>query len=245
MLLALDVGNTDTVLGLFCGSILIFEDRSSTQKIKSLILKHKFMAQKCEAAMISSVVPSVDRSIRDILRKKLKIKKVLFVSHKMKLPITLKVDKPSEVGADRIANNVAAYDQCKSDVLVIDFGTATTIDYIDVHGHYRGGMIIPGIKTAANALIEKAEKLNSFPFARPKKILGQNTITQLQSGVLMSHAAMIDRMVEKIQKEIRKKPKIIATGGLSSMILPLSEHLNTLDSHLTLKGLRLLYLLNS
>ncbi len=244
MLLAIDVGNTDTVLGLFKNSFLRATYRIPTKKLFPYLLSHHTKFRECHHVIVSSVVPVVDKRLKRYFQKNLGIKNPLFVSHQMKLPIKLTVDNPGEVGADRIVNDSYAYDRYRSDVLVIDFGTATTMDYINAKGQYRGGVIIPGIKTSMNALIEKAAKLKPFLFKRPKKILGRNTLSQLQSGAFIAHAAMIDGMIERIRKETYTYPKTIATGGLASSIAPLTKHLKVIDPYLTLKGLQLLHSFN-
>ena len=247
MLLGLDVGNTDTVMGLFKGSILFFHKRIPSLNLKYFLKKKTFL-NHVDFAIVSSVVPSLDPLIRKMLHS-LKIKKVTFVTHRMSLPILLKVDRPGDVGADRIVNNSSAFVSYGGPLLVIDLGTATTIDYIDSKGAYRGGVIIPGLKISAHALFERAAKLRYVIlsaegakdlFQLPPKILGVNTVSQMQSGIVQGYVAMVDGMIAKIQKEIKKKPKIIITGGLGFLISPHLSFKNTLDPFLTLRGLELL-----
>lgn len=244
MLLVLDVGNTDTVMGLFKGSILFFHKRVPSSKLKNFFLKKKTFFNHVDLIIISSVVPVLDPLIRKILQS-LKIKKRIFVTHKLKLPISLKVDRPHEVGADRIVNNSGAFVKYGGPLLVIDLGTATTIDYVDSKGAYRGGVIIPGLKISAHALFERAAKLPSVPLEFPSKILGTNTISQMQSGIVQGYGALLEGMIEKIQKEIKKNPKIIMTGGLGFLIASHLSFKNTLDPFLTLRGLELLARLNT
>lgn len=239
MLLGLDVGNTDTVMGLFKGSILFFHKRVASSKLKDFFLKKKTLFNHVDSAIVSSVVPHLDPLIRKMLRRR-KIKKIIFVSHRLKLPIRLHVDRPQEVGADRIVNNSSAFVKYGGPLLVIDLGTATTMDYIDQKGAYLGGVIIPGLKISAQALFERAAKLPSVPLEFPKKTLGTNTISQMQSGIVQGYVAMLEGMMSKIQKEIKRKPKIIITGGLGFLISPHLSFKNTLDPFLTLRGLELL-----
>ncbi|MBI3018551.1 MAG: type III pantothenate kinase [Deltaproteobacteria bacterium] len=244
VLLVLDVGNTDTVLGLFKGSILFFHKRVPSQKLKDFFLRKKIFFNHVDSAIVSSVVPAVDPLIRKMLQK-LKIKKRIFVTHRLKLPISLKVDRPGDVGADRLVNNSGAFVKYGGPLLVIDLGTATTIDYVDSKGAYRGGVIIPGLKISAQALFERASKLPSVPLEFSSKILGTNTVFQMQSGIVHGYIAMLEGMIRKIQKEIKKKPKIIMTGGLGSLVAPHVSFKNTLDPFLTLRGLKLLARLNA
>ncbi len=239
MLLVLDVGNTDTVVGLFKGSILFFHKRLPSQNLKSFFLTKKYFFNHVDLAIVSSVVPALDPLIRKVLQR-LKIKKRIFVTHRLKLPISLKVDRPKEVGADRIVNNSAAFVKYGGPLLVIDLGTATTLDYIDAKGSYRGGVIMPGLKISAQALFERAAKLSSVPLKLPAKVLGTNTVSQLQSGIIQGTVAMLEGMIQRIQKEIQRKPKIIITGGLGFLVAPHLSFKNTLDSFLTLRGLELL-----
>jgi len=244
MLLAIDVGNTDTVIGLFRGRFLVYEARCETSQLFPFIQKKKKAFKGIVSAIVSSVVPSIDPKLRKCLSKQLNIKRLLFVSHKIKLPIHFKIKRPSEVGADRIVNNSAAYLKYKRSLLIVDFGTATTIDYIDKKGAYCGGVIIPGFHTAAGALYDRAAKLKRRAYKIPKRILGTDTDEQLESGILWSHAAMIDRMIELIYKEVKHKPKVVVTGGLSSFIIPLSKYLQKEDAHLTLRGLQSIFNMN-
>ncbi len=238
VLLVLDVGNTDTVIGLFKGSVLFFHKRVPTQNLKNFLNKKTFF-NHVDSAIVSSVVPTLDSFIRKMLRS-LKIKKIIFVTHHLKLPIRLKVDHPQEVGADRIVNNSGAFVSYGGPLLVIDLGTATTIDYMDAQGAYLGGVIIPGLKISAHALFERAAKLSPVPLEFPSRLLGKNTVSQMQSGVVLGYVAMLDGMIAKIQKEIKKKPKIIVTGGLGFLISPHLSFKNTFDPFLTLRGLELL-----
>ena len=238
MLLVLDVGNTDTVVGLFKGSILFFHKRVSSQKLKNFLKKKTFF-NHVDLAIVSSVVPPLDPLIRKMLQK-LKIKKRIFVTHRLKLPISLKVDHPQEVGADRIVNNSGAFVKYGGPLLVVDLGTATTIDYIDVKGAYRGGVIIPGLKISAQALFERAAKLSPVALEFSPKILGTNTVSQMQSGIVQGYVAMLEGMISKIQKEVKREPKIIITGGLGSLVASHLSFKNTFDPFLTLRGLELL-----
>lgn len=245
MLLALDIGNTDTVIGLFKGAALFFYKRVPTIKLKTFLSQKRSAIEKTHTSIVSSVVPVLNAPIRKLLKKNLGFKKVLFVSHRLKLPIALKVDYPKEVGADRIVNNSAAFHSYPKALLVIDFGTATTVDYISRKGEYRGGMIIPGLKTGAQALFSKAKKLPWIQLRASKKILETNTVSQMQSGIVKSYAIMIDALIKNIQKEIHQRPKVILTGGLGFLLSRLIKHPHIFDSFLTLKGLKIIAKMNT
>lgn len=245
MVLALDIGNTDTVIGFFTNSSLrgkaeaiSFAKRVPTAKLRVFLSKKRKFIKYSHHIIISSVVPSLEKWLKQ------KFKKAIFISHQLKLPISLNVDSPKEVGADRIANNSQAFVQHKKALLVIDFGTATTIDYINTKGAYVGGVIIPGFKISAEALFNRAQKLPSIKFKIPKKILGTNTVSQMQSGILRGYAEMINGLIKSIQKEVGHKPKIIITGGLGNLLSPLLTFPHHFDSFLTLKGLQILAQMN-
>ena len=234
MLLALDIGNTDTVIGLFKGEILFFQKRIPTPEILRYAQNDK--SKHIDSAIISSVVPSLDKRIKKELKKNISLNKILFVTHRLKLPIRLLVDRPKEVGADRIVNNSAAFEKYKQPLLVIDYVSANRV--------FEGGLIIPGLKISAQALFDRAAKLPIISFKAPKKLLGKNTVHQMQSGIVQGYAAMIDGVIAKIQKEIHQKPKIILTGGLGHLLSPLLSFSHVFDPLLTLRGLCLLAKIN-
>lgn len=239
MLLVLDVGNSDTCVGIFRRKIAVFTARILTPTLETFFQQKNILKCPIESAIISSVVPAANPAIRAFLKKR-GIKSVKFVSHQLPSPISLKVDHPSEVGADRIVNAVAAYGKFRKSLLVIDLGTATTIDYIDHRGTYCGGVIIPGLKISAEALFERAAKLFRVELRAPQKILGRDTASQMQSGTVLAYAFMLEATIQKIKKEIRKKPKTVLTGGLGFLMTDLLSIPHHFEPNLTLKGLQIL-----
>jgi type III pantothenate kinase len=234
MLLVLDIGNTHAVVGLYKGKTLVYFKRVASNSLLKFLSQRKTF-KMIKVASVASVVPALDLKIKSTLKNKLKIKKINFVTHKNTDTIKLKVDNPKEVGADRICNMVGAYSQLRKALLIVDLGTATTIDYVDSKGCYRGGVIAPGLKTSAQALYEKAAKLPRVSLVQPKKILGKNTLSQIQSGVVTAHLKMIEVLIKEICIEIKSKPQVIVCGGLGSLF---SSRLKVIkDPYLTLKGL--------
>jgi type III pantothenate kinase len=153
----------------------------------------------------------------------------------------IRYDNPHEVGADRIVNAIAAYDKYKQSLVVVDFGTATTFDYVSPRGEYMGGAIAPGIVISSEALFVRASKLPRIELIRPESVIGKNTIASLQSGIVFGYIAMVDGIVEKIKQEVKTNPRIIATGGLAPLIAEGSKTIEEVDPLLTLTGLRLIY----
>jgi type III pantothenate kinase len=150
-------------------------------------------------------------------------------------------DKPQEVGADRIVNSIAAYERTHATTIVVDFGTATTFDYVSKKGEYVGGVIAPGLGIAADALFERAAKLYRVDLVKPKHVVGRNTAHAIQSGLFYGYVALVDGIVDRIEKENRVKARVIATGGFAPLLAPDSERIEEVDEFLTLRGLRLIY----
>ncbi|MBI2340624.1 MAG: type III pantothenate kinase [Deltaproteobacteria bacterium] len=250
MLLAIDIGNTNTVIGLFEGETLEHHWRLETKKERTgdewgVYLRELFRHEKCdigetESVIISSVVPPMERALNEMCRRYLECAP-LYVTSKVKLNIKIAIDNPDELGADRIVNSVAAWHKYKTDLIVVDFGTATTFDFISKKGEYRGGLILPGIGISLEALLARATKLPRIEIAKPGHVIGTNTVESMQSGIYYGYAGMIDSVVERIEKEIGKKAKVLATGGLAPMIAADSKKIAGTDELLTLKGLKLIY----
>lgn len=252
-LLVIDVGNTNMALGLYSGDILLANWRLETKKertsdelgvfIRELLTFSNFKLEEIKKITISNVVPPLTYTLTEMCRTYFQTEP-FFVTHNIKSPINIRLDNPKEIGADRLVNAVAAYSEFKTDLIVIDFGTATTFDYIDCHGSYRGGSICPGIKISSDALFHRASKLPRVEITRPDKVIGANTIDCMQSGLYFGYLGLIDSMVERMQSEIGKPVKVIATGGLANLIAKDSTTITTVDEDLTLKGLKLLYKIN-
>jgi type III pantothenate kinase len=169
----------------------------------------------------------------------------LFVGPDINLGMPIKYDNPREVGADRIVNAVAAYATYQRSLIIIDFGTATTFDYISPEGEYRGGAIAPGIGISSEALFQRASKLPRVEFINPKHVVGTDTVSSMQSGLVYGYIGLVDGLVNRMKKEVQTVPYVVATGGLAPLIAEHSETINEVDDLLTLKGLKIIYVLNT
>ncbi len=249
MLLVIDIGNTNTVMGLYEGRRLVDDWRVRTERnmtedefyilVTSLFGRNKIETWDIEKTVISCVVPPMTRALNLFCRKYLN-HEPHWVDAKSTATISILVDNPSEVGADRIVNAIAAYQKYKTSMIVIDFGTATTFDVISEKGEYLGGAISPGIKISAEALYHKASKLPRIEFTPPESVIGKNTDNSMKSGIICGYGALVDGMVHRIKSEMGTDPKVIATGGLASVIQDVSETIETIEPNLTLEGLRIL-----
>lgn len=254
MLLVLDIGNTNTVIGIYEGKKLLEHWRLETKKERTsdecgILLKELFQFanlsfEDIQGIVVSSVVPPLDFAIDRMSQRYLKQKPV-HINQESKSPIKIKIDHPNELGADRIVNAVAGFKNYGGPLIIVDFGTATTFDYINEKGEYRGGLITPGISISNEALFENASKLPHVEIKKPKRVIGKNTIESVQAGVYYGYIGLVDEIIRRMIKEIGgKKPKVIATGGFTSLIVPESKTIQKADAFLTLEGLRLLWELN-
>jgi pantothenate kinase (EC 2.7.1.33) len=250
MLLTIDIGNTNIVFGVFEDKKLVNHWRIVTQKDKTedeygILIENLYRAAKIDMAetkgvIVSNVVPPMVSTVEDLCQKYFHIAP-LFVGPGVKTGMPIRYDNPHEVGADRIVNAIAAYDKYKHSLVVVDFGTATTFDYVSPLGEYMGGAIAPGIIISSEALFVRASKLPRIELIRPESVIGKNTIASLQSGIVFGYIAMVDGIVEKIKQEVKTNPRVIATGGLASLIAEGSKTIEEVDPLLTLTGLRLIY----
>ena len=252
MLLVIDVGNTNTVIGIFKDTELIADWRIPSKRnttvdefrmlAKSLFMDSGLDPRAIDKTIISSVVPAIVPILDGFCRRYIGGDAPHWVgpaSVKGCMPILYR--NPSEVGADRIVNSVAAYHRYPEALVVIDFGTATTFDVITKKGEYLGGAISPGIVTASDALFSRASRLPRVElFDPPTEIIGMDTQSSLKSGILHGYAAMVDGMVEKIAREMDDTPKVVATGGLASTMQGLCSSIEVVDKSLTLEGLRII-----
>ena len=254
MLLAVDLGNTNVVLGLYEGEKLVqtfrvATVRSRTEDEYAVLLQQLFSLRQLSsasvsAAIIASVVPQLTDVMVSAIRQAVG-REPLLVGPGLKTGMPVLYDNPHDVGADRIVDAVAAYARFGAGVIVVDFGTATTFNCVSPKGEYLGGVIVPGVKVSLEGLMQSAAKLRPVELTAPPRVLGRNTTHALQSGVIHGYAAMVDGLVERLVEELGFPCRIIATGGLSSLIGKHSKRIEELDLNLTLEGLRILYERNS
>lgn len=254
MILAIDIGNTQTVIGLFDQDVLGGHWRISTDptltadeiriKIGGLLATEELSWTDISRVIVSSVVPSLTDTYEDVARKATGIS-AMTVGPGLKTGMVIRYDNPHEVGADRIANGVAAFEAFGGPVIVADFGTATTIDVVDEEGAYLGGAIAPGVDTSAEALFSRAARLSAVDLEDPGTVIGRNTRQSVQAGVLLGEAAMVDGLVRRVWKELGRETQVVATGGLAERMAPLCETITDVDPDLTLKGLMIIYRRNA
>ncbi len=252
MLLVIDVGNTNTVIGIYDKDILKHDWRIRTIRnstadefnvLATALFSYKGVnPEDIKKAVISSVVPSSVPILNAFCEKYLGLTPLWINPASVKKLMPILYNNPNEVGADRIVNAVAAYQKYKTALIIIDFGTATTFDVISEKGEYLGGAIVPGIMISADALFQKASKLARVEiFQAPEKVIGKDTIESIKSGIIYGTAAMVDGMIEKMIKEMGASPRVIATGGLAPLIFKISNTIEKVEPSLTLEGLRLIY----
>src|SRR6059036_2202581 len=250
MLLTIDVGNTNTVLGVFRGPQLIANWRLTTAREQTtdeygVLTRNLFTLAGLDrdaitGVVISSVVPPVNRTFAEMSRIYFG-KKALFVEMGVKTGMAVLVDNPSEVGADRIVNGVAAFHLYGGPCIVVDFGTAITFDAISAKGEYLGGVIAPGLGIASEALFARAAKLPRVEIKDPGNIIGTNTVTNMQAGLYYGAVDMVDGMLERMKKELGENAKVVATGGQAQLVAKGSKYIEHTDEFLTLIGLRLIW----
>ncbi|QPJ63891.1 MAG: type III pantothenate kinase [Candidatus Nitrohelix vancouverensis] len=250
MLLAIDVGNTHNVIGLFSGDRLVTHWRIRTERnrtadeywvlIKEFILLHGVEAETLDDIVVACVVPPLAPILEEMAAKYFSCKP-LIVGPGVKTGISILYRNPAEVGADRIVNSVAGFEKYGGPLIIVDFGTATTFDAVSKKGEYLGGAICPGVQVSLEALFEKTAKLPRVDLSWPKSVIGKSTVESIQSGAVFGYLGMVDVMVNRIKEEMKQNPKVIATGGIADWITPKSETIDVNDPFLTLEGLRLIY----
>jgi len=250
MLLAIDIGNTNVVLGVFEGERLreswrIGTKASITADEYAVIMKDLFAFSgisfgQIDGIIISTVVPPLLSIMTEMSRKYFKIEP-MNVTSELKTGITLSYENPREIGADRIVNAAAAFRLYGGPLIIIDFGTATTFCAVTAKGEYLGGAITPGVKISAEALYQRAAKLPRVELTRPRKIIGRDTVSAMQAGILYGYAGLVDGIVERMKKELSPDARVIATGGLAELVTPETKSAIEVRPNLTLEGLLFIY----
>ena len=252
MIFTMDIGNTNIKTALFDGEQMVKYWRISTSRsytsdeygliITGLFAHEGIDMKQVEGIAISSVVPTINFTIEHMCLNYFGITPT-FIAPGVKTGINIRYENPRELGSDRIANAVAAYDEYGGEkpVIFIDFGTATTFGVVDEHGAFLGGAIFPGIKLASEALVSGTAKLPRFALAQPEHVIGRTTLTNLQSGMFYGYVGMVTNLVQQMKKELGKDAVVVATGGMAVLIAEEAKVIDKLDGLLTLKGLRLIY----
>ena len=251
MLLAIDAGNTNIVFALFDGARQVGVWRAATKPqrtadeyavfLKTLMREAMIDAREIHSAILGSVVPDANFHLRKLCRDHFNCEPLLVGAPEVTLGIGIKIDKPDEVGADRLINAVAGLAAHKPPLLLIDFGTATTFDVVDAKGNYCGGSIAPGINLSLQALPMAAAKLPSVAVARPRKVIGTGTVEAIQSGIFWGYVGLIDGLITRIKAEFGHPMTVIATGGLAPLFMDAIPAIDHQDPDLTLRGLHLIF----
>jgi type III pantothenate kinase len=249
MLLTVDVGNTQTALGLYRGEELVEHFRLATDPSRTgdelgVTLGALFDLEDVEGACLSTTVPPLQREWERVAERWLQAP-LLVLGPGTKTGIPIRYDDPREVGPDRIANAVAARERYGAPCIVVDFGTSTNFDIVSALGEYVGGVLAPGIEISMEALFARAARLVKVDFAAPQTVIGKTTVGGLQSGLVYGFAGQVDGIVARIRGELGVEAQTVATGGLADLIAPHAQTLERVDPFLTLEGLRLVWLLNA
>ena len=250
MLLAIDIGNTNIVIGCMKDDNIVFQARIATDRartsdqygveIKNMLEAYGVQIKDIDDCIISSVVPPVFNSVKTGVIKIIG-KQPMVVGPGLKTGLNIHVDVPSQVGSDRIVIAVAALAEYKAPLILMDLGTATTIEVVEPENTYLGGVIIPGVKISLDALTSRAAQLPGISLDKPKNVIGKNTVDCMRSGMIYGTAAMIDGLIDRMEEELGHSSTLVATGGMAQFITPLCKHDIILEKDLLLKGLNIIY----
>lgn len=253
MVLAVDIGNSNIVLGCFEEDHIHFIERLATHQnytsleytimIKNILELNHLSDQDFQGGIISSVVPSVTRTVKDAMTR-LTGKPVMVVGPGVKNGLKIRLDNPAQLGSDRVADAVAAVHDYPCPLIIIDMGTATTISVVDREKSFLGGMIIPGLRVSLESLTMRTSQLPKISLEPPKKVIGSNTVDCMKSGIIYSTAASIDGVIARIEEELGEQCTLVSTGGLSRVIIPHCKRKVIIDDQLLLKGLKIIYYKN-
>ena len=250
MILAIDIGNTNIVLGCFDDEKIILRERLSTNHtatlleyaatIKTAFEMYNIDPKEITGAIISSVVPAVTNTVKAAIEKFIGTK-VLVIGPGIKTGLSIVIDNPSQLGSDLVVDAVAGLSEYSAPMIIIDMGTATTVSVINSKKEYIGGMIVPGLVISHDALINRTSQLSKIALEKPKKVIGSNTVDCIKSGLLYGNAGMLDGLIERINESLGEKCTVVATGGLSTVVAPLCKSDIIVDEDLLLKGLMVIY----
>jgi len=253
MVLAVDIGNSNVVLGGFEGEEILFEERLSTNlnstpleytvTIKTVLELRQLSHSSFEGAIISSVVPSVTQMVREAVYRLIG-KQAMVLGPGIKTGLNILLDNPSQLGSDRVADAVGAIRYYPCPLIIVDMGTATTISVIDRNRNFRGGMIIPGLRVSLDSLTNRTSQLPRISLEPPKKVIGTNTVDCMKSGIIYSNASSIDGVLGLLEEELGEACTVVSTGGLANTIIPFCKRHIHIDEQLLLKGLMTIYYKN-
>lgn len=250
MILAIDVGNSNIVVGCCENNKILFVERLTTQhtatelefaiSFKNIFEIYDVELSDIDGAIISSVVPSITNIINESV-KKLIGKAAMVIGPGLKTGLSIKIDNPAQLGSDLVVDAVAGINEYPLPLMIFDMGTATTISVVDKDKNYIGGIIMPGMKVSLDSLVGKTSQLPKISLEKPKNIIGKNTVECMKSGIIYSTVSIIEGMIDKIEEELGEKATVVATGGLAKTVVPLCKRNIILDDELLLKGLMLIY----